>query len=151
MKYIIFLLVLLGASPSWGGMAAKRMLLLTGFQSVGSYGFESGTLTPWVASGLGSDWEITGAYYHSGSYYSVATGVVNGTLTLTRTTNAGNFTFWYYSNTSTTARVTIDGAGINLSPYSTWTQYSIAIAAGTHTFEIKNVSGATYVDDIVTP
>ena len=114
-----------------------------------SYGFESGTIAPWVTSA--SAWSISSYYNHSGS--NAALSVVDGgTLTLTTCTGSGSLSFFYYSPSSASGSWSVDGTTIgSFTGTGTWQGASSGLSAGVHTIVFTDITGYLVLDDISTP
>ena len=148
------------------GLALSSIPASAAINIVGNPGFETGTLGPWFQGnnfdGAGTDWSVTNAVTHSGSFAATNIGnrEIRQNFTATATSLITDVSFWeqqstasglsaytFYYSDNTTGQFTIN-------PTNTWQQFDVtaSLAAGKSLtgFSIYGRSGGTisYLDDV---
>ncbi|QWV93144.1 putative Ig domain-containing protein [Geomonas oryzisoli] len=135
--------------------------------AAGYEGFESGLLQspPWIPVG-GQPWRVVSDSSHTGAYSARSGAIVDGQTSVLETSvdcAAGDMSFWFaVESESNFDFLTVQVDGVERGRWSGsygWTQASIPVSAGPHTFRwtyLKDTSvsvgrDAAWIDDIVFP
>jgi len=154
MSYAIYLPAIQANNPELDLQVDVSAGPLPGFAE----GFESGQLAAGVWQSAGNlPWFVTSDQKYSGKYSARAGAIGHGqisTLKITGLCVAGSFSFLYKTSTEAGDKLVfkVDGQEkLTRSGESLWMKVTLAIAAGTHTFEwsyVKNASVSAGQDTV---